>query len=138
MDHGKCDQTEKVRQVVSVARSKQVYIGWLEATVLSIYLPEEKRTFICVFDLPCCLKPPYRLRPVQLNPYEPVSSNRNATYSQQLGSERRLWARVSCWEAVRSDARYDRKTSGNGGKAVGIIRLVALPPSEGLHRRTKR
>jgi hypothetical protein len=28
-----------------VARSKQVYIGWMEATVLSIYLPE-KRTFI--------------------------------------------------------------------------------------------
>jgi len=32
-----------------VARSKQVYIEWVEAIVLSIYLPE-KRTFICTLD----------------------------------------------------------------------------------------
>jgi hypothetical protein len=31
-----------------VARSRQVYIEWLEATVLSVYLPEEKRTSIYV------------------------------------------------------------------------------------------
>ena len=29
--------------VMLVACNKQVYIGWLEATVLSVYLPEEKR-----------------------------------------------------------------------------------------------
>src|SRR2546423_7424753 len=29
--------------IVCVACSKQVYIGWLEATVLSIYVSEEKR-----------------------------------------------------------------------------------------------
>ena len=48
---------------VFVARSKQVYIEWMEATVLSIYLPEEKRTFICTFDLPFCLRLPCCLRP---------------------------------------------------------------------------
>ena len=31
-----------------VARSKQVYIEWMEATVLSIYLPEVKRTFMYI------------------------------------------------------------------------------------------
>src|SRR5271155_569229 len=44
---------------------RKVYMEWMEATVLSIYLPEEKRTFICTFDLsfclrlPCCLRPPF-------------------------------------------------------------------------------
>jgi uncharacterized protein YjbI with pentapeptide repeats len=51
-----------------VARSKQVYMEWLEATVVSIYLPEEKRTFICTLDPHCCLRPPCHLGPAQLNP----------------------------------------------------------------------
>jgi len=33
---------KNIDSVVSVARSRQVYIEWLEVTVLSIYLPEEK------------------------------------------------------------------------------------------------
>jgi hypothetical protein len=47
-----------------------------------VYLLEGKRTLICTFDLPRCLRPPCHPGPAQLNPYKPVSSNRNAAYSQ--------------------------------------------------------
>jgi hypothetical protein len=63
-----------------VARSKQVYMEWLEATVVSIYLPEEKRTFYVHSNLPCCPRPPCRLRPpchlgpAQLIPQLPLPS----------------------------------------------------------------
>jgi hypothetical protein len=38
-----------------------VYIEWLEATVLPIYIPKEKWAFICTSDLPCSPRPPGRL-----------------------------------------------------------------------------
>jgi hypothetical protein len=52
----------EIPETSPVARSKQVYIEWMEATLLSIYLPEVKRTLICTFDLPFCLRPPCCLR----------------------------------------------------------------------------
>jgi Tetratricopeptide repeat len=65
-NQGKYEQAEEMHRqalglwetVLGVARSRQVYIEWLEATVLSIYLPQGKSTFICTFDLPFCLRPP--------------------------------------------------------------------------------
>ena len=36
------------RVVVFVTCSKQVYMEWMEADVLSIYLPEVKRTFMYI------------------------------------------------------------------------------------------
>ena len=38
--------------------------------LILVYLPEEKRAFICTFGLPCFLRPPYHLGPAKLNPYE--------------------------------------------------------------------
>jgi hypothetical protein len=40
----------------------------VEALLVAIYLSEEKRTYICTFDLACCLRPPCHLGPAQLNP----------------------------------------------------------------------
>jgi hypothetical protein len=64
-----------------VARSKQVYIGWLEAAVLSVYLLEEERTSIYARSSFLATLPP---GPAQLNLYEPASSNRNVAYSQHF------------------------------------------------------
>jgi hypothetical protein len=52
--------------------------------LILVYLPEEKRAFICTFGLPCFLRPSCHLGPAKLNPYEPASSNRNAADSQHL------------------------------------------------------
>ena len=58
-----------------VARSRQVCIQLVvEALLISVDLPEEKRTFICAFDLPCCLRPPCHLGPAQLNLQLPLYS----------------------------------------------------------------
>jgi hypothetical protein len=86
--------------MAAVARSRQVYIGWLEATVLSVHLPEKKRDIsICTFNLPC------HLGPAQLNLHEPANSNRNAACSQQypgqLGPER----------VAREKGWYEKKLS---------------------------
>jgi hypothetical protein len=45
-----------------------VYIGWLEATVLAVYLPKEKRTSIHVRSAFLTSLPPCHLGPAQLHP----------------------------------------------------------------------
>ena len=57
-----------------VARSGQVSIYVVEALLVAIYLPEEMKTFIWTFDLPCSLRPPYQLGPPQLKPQVPLHS----------------------------------------------------------------
>jgi hypothetical protein len=66
---GSLHRKHAVRCDLCVARSRQVYIEWLEATVLSIYLPEEKRTFICTYLSEAALLPEatFPLGPAQLN-----------------------------------------------------------------------
>ena len=59
-----------------------MYIGWLEATVLSIYLRKIGHLYAHSTYF-CRLRPPCHLDPAQLNLYEPTSSIRNAAYSQQ-------------------------------------------------------
>jgi len=72
-------------RVGHVARSRQVCIQLVvEALLILVYLPEEKRKFICTFDLPCCLRPSCHLVPAQLNLQLPfvVSRPRVGGYSQ--------------------------------------------------------
>jgi hypothetical protein len=76
-------QTFVVRWRNPVSSSTCHICGEIEDSCLLLYhfyLPKEKRTSICTFDLPCCLRqpcclrPPYRLGPAQLNLYEPAST----------------------------------------------------------------
>jgi hypothetical protein len=52
--------------------ANRVYIGWWEAAVLSVYLPEEKRTSIYARSSFLATLPPGPARP---NLYEPAGSN---------------------------------------------------------------
>ena len=62
-------------RVGHVACSRQVCIELVvEALSILVYLLEEGRTFICAFDLPCCLRPSCRLGPAQLKLQLPLHS----------------------------------------------------------------
>ena len=76
-----CERLVQVEVKNFVARSKQVYIEWMEATVLSIYLPEEKRTFICTFDLPLCLRLPCWLFTTNLT--DSAAQNRSSSNTER-------------------------------------------------------
>ena len=55
--------------VMLVACNKQVYIGWLEATVLSVYLPEEKRKSMYVHSTFLVSLPPLPPGPCPTRPF---------------------------------------------------------------------
>jgi hypothetical protein len=57
-----------------VVRSGQVSIYVVEALLVALYLPEEMKTLIWTFDLPCSLRPPCQLGPAPLKPQVPLHS----------------------------------------------------------------
>jgi hypothetical protein len=59
---------------VCCAQQTGMRIMVVEALLVAIYLPEEKRTFICTFNLPCCLRPPCHLGLTQLDLQLPLYS----------------------------------------------------------------
>src|SRR5256885_9007271 len=77
-----------VSRVPATCCAQQIVdIEWLEATVLSIYLPEEKRTSIyarptLIVSVVTCLAEPFGLSLYSCVSNEPASNNRNAACSQ--------------------------------------------------------
>lgn len=61
-----------ILEAISIARSRQAYIEWLEATALSIYLPEEKRTSIYVRSISFAISLP-GVRPAERFSYLCIS-----------------------------------------------------------------
>jgi hypothetical protein len=89
-----------------------VYIGWLEATVLSIYLPEAKRTSIYVRSTFLASLLPCHLGPAQLNPSatpvflspEWISLTRDDIRSASNGNLFNLFISIS-WDDLEDDGR---------------------------------